>query len=36
VTHLEEYALAVLDGDITACKRVKQVYEMLLNNLNNP
>jgi phage terminase large subunit-like protein len=36
VTFLEEYGTAVLDGKIVACKRIKQVYERLLNNLHNP
>jgi len=36
VTWLEEYGTAVLDGKIVACKRIKQVYEILLNKLYNP
>ena len=36
MTFLEEYGIAVLDGKIVACKRIKQVYEKLLNNLYNP
>lgn len=36
MTFLEEYGTAVLDGKIVACKRIKQVYERLLNNLYNP
>ena len=36
MTWLEEYGTAVLDGKITACRRIKQVYEKLLNDLHNP
>jgi len=36
MTYLEEYGLAVLNGKITACKRIKQVYERLLNALYDP
>jgi len=36
MTWLEEYGTAVLDGKIVACRRIKQVYEKLLNDLNNP
>ena len=36
MTWLEEYGTAVLDNRIVACKRIKQVYERLLNNLYNP
>ena len=35
-TYLEEYANAVLNGDIVACHRIKQVYKMLLDKLHNP
>lgn len=35
MTYLEEYATAVLDGKIVACRRIKQVYERLLNDLYN-
>lgn len=36
MTWLEEYGTAVLDGKTAACKRVKQVYEKLLNSLYAP
>lgn len=36
MTWLEEYGTAVLDGKISACKRLKQMYERLLNALYNP
>ena len=36
MTFLEEYARKVLDGDIVACKRIKQIYERLLDDLENP
>lgn len=36
MTYLEEYGTAVLDGKIVACRRIKQVYEKLLNDLYNP
>jgi phage terminase large subunit-like protein len=36
MTYLEEYANAVLKGDIVACHRIKQVYKMLLDKLHNP
>jgi phage terminase large subunit-like protein len=36
MTYLEEYANAVLNGDIVACHRIKQVYKMLLDKLHNP
>lgn len=36
MTFLEEYGHAVLSGKINACHRIKQVYKMLLDNLENP
>lgn len=33
---LEEYGIAVLDGKIAACKRIKQIYEKLLNDMYQP
>lgn len=33
---LEKYCTDILDGKITACYRMKQVSELLLNNLHNP
>jgi len=36
MTWLEEYATKVLNGDIVACQKIKQVYKMLLDKLKNP
>lgn len=36
MSDLERYCRAVLDGEIVACKRIKQVCEMLLNQLYSP
>lgn len=36
MTFLEEYGRAVLDGTIVAPLRIKQVYKMLLDKLENP
>lgn len=36
MTYLEQYANAVLNGEITACRRVKQVYKLLLDKLHHP
>ena len=33
---LEQYAVAILDGKIKACRRIKQMYERLLYNYYNP
>lgn len=33
---LEQYAVAILDGKIKACRRIKQQYERLLYNYYNP
>lgn len=33
---LEQYAVAVLDGKIKACRRIKQMYERLLYQYYNP
>ena len=35
MSNLEEYALAVLDGKIIACEKIRRVYEKLLNDLHN-
>lgn len=35
MTDLEAYALAVLDGRIIACEKVKRVYEKVLDDLHN-
>lgn len=36
MTWLEEYATKVLNGEIVACHRIKQVYELLLDKLKHP
>lgn len=36
MTFLEEYGTKVLNGEIVACHRIKQVYEMLLDKLHSP
>ena len=36
MTWLEEYGTAVLDNKIVADKRIKQVYEKLINKLYTP
>lgn len=36
MTELEQYCTSILDGKIVACHRMKQVSELLLNNLYNP
>lgn len=36
MTYLEEYARKVLSGEINACRRIKQVYGLLLDKLLNP
>lgn len=36
MSDLEQYCRQVLSGEITACKKIKQVCEMLLNDLLNP
>ncbi len=36
MTELERYAVAVLDGKILACEKIKRQYERLLCDLNNP
>ena len=33
---LEQYAVAILDGKIKACRRIKQMYEKLLYRYYNP
>lgn len=33
---LEHYAVALLDGKINACRRIKQQYERLVHDLYNP
>lgn len=36
MTNLEKYAIAVLDGKIIACDKIKREYERLLDDLKNP
>lgn len=36
MTYLEEYATKVLNGEIVASHRIKQVYKLLLDKLKNP
>jgi phage terminase large subunit-like protein len=36
VSALEQYAVAILDGKIKACRRIKQMYEKLLYKYYNP
>ena len=36
MTDLEIYALAVLDGKIIACDKIKTIYERLLTDMQNP
>lgn len=35
-TYIEEYYQKILSGEIVACKRIKQVYAKLVNDLYNP
>ena len=34
-TYIEEYYEKIMSGEIIACHRIKQVYEMLVNKLYN-
>ena len=36
MTDLERYCTGILDGKIPACRRMRQVSELLLENLVNP
>lgn len=36
MTYLEEYARAVLSGKVVACRRIQQIYTILLNKLLHP
>ncbi|WP_061298345.1 hypothetical protein [Clostridium botulinum] len=36
MTYIEEYYNKIMSGEIVACKRIKQVYSMLVDKLNNP
>ena len=36
MTHLEEYARAVLSGKVVACRRIQQIYTILLDKLLHP
>ena len=35
MTYIEEYYNEIMAGNIVACKRIKQVYTMLVDKLNN-
>jgi phage terminase large subunit-like protein len=36
VNYIEEYGRAILDGTIIAPHRIKQIYKMLLDKIENP
>lgn len=36
MTYIEEYYNKIMSGEITACKRIKQVYSMLVDKLHHP
>lgn len=36
MTYIEEYYNKITSGEIVACQRIKQVYKMLVDKLNNP
>lgn len=36
MTYIEEYYNKIMSGEIVACKRIKQVYSMLVDKLNHP
>lgn len=36
MTYIEEYYNKIASGEIVACKRIKQVYEKLVDDLHNP
>lgn len=36
MTYIEEYYNKITSGEIVACKRIKQVYKMLVDKLHNP
>lgn len=36
MTYIEEYYTKITSGEIVACQRIKQVYKMLVDKINNP
>ena len=36
MTYIEEYYNKIMSGEIIACKRIKQVYTMLVDKIKNP
>ena len=36
MTYIEEYYNKIVSGEIVACKRIKQVYKKLVDDLHNP
>lgn len=36
MTYIEEYYNKIMSGEIVACKRIKQVYSMLVDKIKNP
>lgn len=36
MTYIEEYYNKIISGEIVACKRIKQIYKKLVDDLNNP
>ena len=36
MTYIEEYYNKITTGEIVACKRIKQVYKKLVDDLHNP
>lgn len=35
-TYIEQYHQKMVSGEIVVCKRIRQVYDMLVNKLYNP
>ena len=36
MTYIEEYYNKIMSGEIIACKRIKQVYTMLVDKIHHP
>lgn len=36
MSYLEDYATPILDGKVVACKKIRQEYERLMDDLHNP
>ena len=36
MTYIEEYYNKIVSGEIVACKRIKQVYKKLVDDIHNP